>query len=855
MSRAWVSRSRDAALALSLLAASARAQAASTAAIPLHAADTVAIVPGEEYRIGGPLAWLDRWLFGARYRALWVDTVRVPVLDVSRFDGGLRPIAADTVYGAREIFLAGRTQRYSFRLIDPKLDPLVPADVRTAAVVGPVQDLVSGMHPGAPFVTAPLARAARIAEQDPVLVKFARDSSLDGYLPSFGGNAGYLRSDLLASSISGQDASIDTDSLASLLDSADAPVDAPAFLRSRLFDLFVGSTHLVPGAQRWLYATSDSLGWRPVPTGHQLAFARFDGLVASLARAAVPLFTVFGAKYPSGLGETEYQLAVDRRFLGSLSWPAWEATAKEMQAELTDSVIDAAVHTMPAPWEGRSATALAKALKARRDKLPQAAGALYLLLAKEPDVYASANADTIIAARTEDGTLDLTVPSMFQRRFLGTETKEVRLYLAGGNPLLIMRGAAYGGPRLRIITGSARATVIDSSTAMASTLLVNDSAGLSTVTDAVPGAPPTILHAPMDAPSFSPLGKSSAVKPAQDARYGPVVWFEFGSNLGVLLGGGIQRIGYEGDYAPYRSKQWLRVGYATQPREYAVQYHGDFRFSGGSTRLYVDAERSGITLLRFYGLGNNTVDTGSSSFYSSKQVIYSVYPSLVFHLNKIDTLAIGPLFKSVETDTSAHNFINSDRPYGWPTFNELGLKLAFAHDTRDSPVAPRSGVLVAGSAKYFPAILDAGGQFGGVAGAVSTYWTPGAAERFTIAVRAGGEKIWGPFPAFESAFLGGETTVGGLPAQRYAGDASAYGNFEARWQLAPLPFVLRWDFGVSGILDVGRVFATGETSDRWHTGVGGAIWAMLPDRSLGGTLALIFSQGNVALYAGTAFRY
>ena len=840
---------------LALLAASARAQAGPAGPIPLATKDTASVVAGAEYRIAGPLAWLDRWLFGSRYRALWTDTLRAPLLDLTYFDGGLHPISADTQYATREIFLAGEARRYSFRLLDPRLDPVVPTDVRTAAVVGPVQDLVSGLHPGAPYVTAPLARAVHIDEQDPLLVKLTGDSALGGYRAGFAGGVGFLRADLLSSTITGAEASIDTDSLATLLDSADARVDASAFLRARLFDLYVGSAHLVPSAQRWLYLASDFRGWRPLPVGHQLAFARFDGLVAALARAAVPMLTVFGADYPNGLGETEYQLAVDRRFLGSLSWPTWEATAKEMQGELTDSVIDAAVHAMPAAWAAQSAARLEKALKARRDKLPRAARQLYALLAAEPDVYASANVDTIIAARVEDGALDLAVPQSFQRRFVSEETKQVRLYLAGGNPLVIVRGHAYGGPDLRIITGGARATIIDSSTAVARTLFVNDSAGLSAVEGAVSGAPPTVSRTPIAPPSFSPLGKASAVKPAQDARYGPIVWFEIGSNLGVLLGGGLERIGYAGDYAPYRSRQWLRFGYATQPNEYAVQYHGDFRFNKGSMRLYVDAERSGITLLRYYGLGNATVDTGSSSYYNSRQVVYAVYPSLVFHLNKLDTIAIGPLFKSVVADTTVKNFINTTRPYGWPSFDELGLKLAFAHDTRDSKVEPRRGVLIAGTGKYFPGLLDAPSAFGGLAGAASTYWTPDAAERFTVAARVGGEKIWGAFPVFESAFIGGETTVGGLPAQRYAGDASAYGNFEARWQLAPLPFVLRWDFGVSGIFDVGRVFASGESSDRWHTGVGGGIWAMLPDRSIGGTLSLVYSEKSLALYAGTAFRY
>ena len=122
-------------------------------------------------------------------------------------------------------------------------------------------------------------------------------------------------------------------------------------------------------------------------------------------------------------------------------------------------------------------------------------------------------------------------------------------------------------------------------------------------------------------------------------------------------------------------------------------------------------------------------------------------------------------------------------------------------------------------------------------------------------MRAGGEKVWGRYPVFEAAYIGGASTVGGLRPQRYAGDASLYGNLEARWQLAPLPFVLRWDFGVSAIADVGRVFTTGDASRAWHPAFGGGIWATLPDRSMMMIATLMFSESSYAVYAGSSFPY
>jgi hypothetical protein len=171
------------------------------------------------------------------------------------------------------------------------------------------------------------------------------------------------------------------------------PVDERAFLLSRLFDVYVGQTHFVPSAQRWR-AAGEPMRWTPVPLGHDLAFARFDGLVARLVRVAVPILTVFGGRYPNGLGETKYQLNVDRRFLDALAWPVWDSLAHAMQAKLTDSLIDAAVGALPAPWDARSGPVLARALKTRRDHLPAAARSLYAMVAKRPDVYAPDGADS-----------------------------------------------------------------------------------------------------------------------------------------------------------------------------------------------------------------------------------------------------------------------------------------------------------------------------------------------------------------------------------------------------------------------------------------------------------------------------
>ena len=49
--------------------------------------ESVTVVPGKQYAKGA----VYRWFFGDAYRDLWTTPIRVPVLDIHSFAGGLHP--------------------------------------------------------------------------------------------------------------------------------------------------------------------------------------------------------------------------------------------------------------------------------------------------------------------------------------------------------------------------------------------------------------------------------------------------------------------------------------------------------------------------------------------------------------------------------------------------------------------------------------------------------------------------------------------------------------------------------------------------------------------------------------------
>jgi hypothetical protein len=60
--------------------------------------------------------------------------------------------------------------------------------------------------------------------------------------------------------------------------------------------------------------------------------------------------------------------------------------------------------------------------------------------------------------------------------------------------------------------------------------------------------------------------------------------------------------------------------------------------------------------------------------------------------------------------------------------------------------------------------------------------------------------------------------------QRFAGDASVYGNAELRVPVAQFPLILPLDVGLIGFSDVGRVYVKGDSPGGWHSTSGGGLW-------------------------------
>ncbi len=853
-------RAAAAALAVLGLAGGAGAQGPPRAAV--RAESTVVVAPGARYRAG----WLHRALLGTNYRELWATPMPVGVLDLAAEAGGLRPTERGGGLQTKSLrFRGGDGREYVFRSLDKDQSPGLPPELREGIVERVAQDQVSSFHPAAAMVVARLLDATGIRHARPRIVIVPDDPVLGEFRSTFANTIGTFEERPGRGFDEGPEADgaldvISTEKLFEKMEQRPGVVDARAFLAARLFDVLVGDRDRHRDQWRWArFADGDDAVWEPIPRDRDMAFVRHQGLFLDIARMWYPPMVTFAAEYPGMLGLTWNGREVDRRILTGLDRAVWDSTTAALQRQITDSVIDDALSAMPAPFLPASAATLRAELRARRDHLGDAAARFYALLAGDVDVHGSDNRDVAEVTRNADGTMDVTVgrrpraggapAPYFSRRFDPRDTKEVRLYLHGADDRVVVRGPA-GRLTLRVMGGHGDDVLVDSAAAGGAPTRFYDAAGRDTIVS----GPATRV----DRRDYTPPPIKRAQDPVRDwgRDWRPAPWVGYSPDVGLFLGLGRTLTTYGFRRDPFAARATLQAGYALTANRPRAQFTGELHPENRQAFGTLLARASGIEVIRFYGLGNATPADRPRAFYRVRQTQYRLEPSLAFPLTAHATASLGAAAQYSSTDRDDLTLVGATRPYGSGQFGQVGARAAFELDTRDRAAAPASGVHVATGASVYPAVWDVRRPFVEARATAAAYRRLAAPLEPTLAVRVGGQRLWGRFPFHESAFLGGASTVRGWTEQRFAGRASAYGNAELRVFLTKYFLFLPGDLGAFALADAGRVYAgAADGSASWHSGVGGGLWIAPLKRSNTVSLAVVRGRERTGFYARMGFMF
>jgi hypothetical protein len=851
--------------------------------VPARAQDSVTAVAGEEYRAGS----LHRTLWGDNYRDLWTRPVRAPVLDPDTFAGGLTPLRAGGDFASNTLHMRGADgRRYVFRSINKDVSKGLGPEFEGTVVEWIVQDQVSASLPAAPSLADPLMEAAGILHARPRLVVMADRASLAACRERFAGVLGYLEERADENDPEEEDAADEEDGdpadttgepeepVDPLTEScgvpAPRPVDGPAFagadvvkgtdgflddledsptnrldshayLAARLVDIFMGDWDRHEDQWRWAgYDRGDLRIWRPIPRDRDNAFVRHGGWALSAARRIFIRMVRFDEEYPSLTGLTVQAEPLDRRLLSDLPRSAWDSVTADVQRRLTDAAIEQAVAALPPEYHAGWRPELAQILRARRDGLDVIAQEFYRRLALNVDVHATDADEVALIDRNPDGSVDITITGAgdrtqlfvtYRRRFEQRETDDVRLYMQGGDDSVHVRGPGHG-VSVRVIGGGGDDVMRDEtqSTGIAFYDHRGDNRlvrGRGTKVSTRDWEQPVDTSSITGRRTYRDWGwSSSTLSPGVDWRRG----------AGPVLFIGPSMTKYSFRRAPYAWTAEAAVGWAPlEPDRFAIEASGDLHPENARHWYSVDSYASELENIRFFGFGNETSKTDDTERYDTWLRQVRVEPAVNWPLGRGGWLSIGPVFQWTDPEVELGTPLDVAQPIGVGPYTQLGLRAAAELDGRDAPNFPRRGWRVEAGGSGYPGMVEDEGAFGEVHAMGATYLSLGAGP--VLALRAGGRKVWGEFPFFESAFLGGGSTLRGHTGQRFAGDAMAFGGAELRVPVLRANLGLRGTLGVIGLADAGRVWFDGESDGDWHSAVGGGVFFHAAGQSVFFTIA------------------
>lgn len=864
-------RARGRAAGLARLLAVVAALVVLPAAVRAQADTTIVVTPGAEYAAGG----LKRTLLGNGYRDLWTTPIRVPILNLDSFAGGLRA----TRRGGGEQTLVLHLQatsgaEYVFRSVnkDPNLAD-EPA-LRDTPISALVRDQVSSLQPSAAAVVEPLLASAGILHPVPTLVVMPDDPALGEFREEFGGVLGWIeeRPDEIEPDGEGPSRPgfqgfrriVSTERMLERIEESPSErVDARAFLTARLVDLVVGDWDRHFDQWRWAEVERDSVTyWVPIPRDRDYALVDYDGLLIRMLRGGIKNLVSLRPRITDLSGLTHNARPLDRRLLASLPLAAWDSIANFVQASLTDEVIATAVRRMPPEHYSVRGADLEAILRGRRDDIVRTARAWYQIQASHVEVHATDESDLVIVERLANDVVRVRIHErgddsvvaarrpFFERTFYAPETEEVRIFLHGDDDRALVRGAVDRSIVVRLVGGGGDDLLADSSRVGRSSMATwfhddrgdnRFEGGPDTRIDDKPYREPTATWS-LSGSTYTDWGDSRSISPVVGYR----------GTDGLIVGAGPVYTRYGFRSSPYSYRIGARARLGLRSLRPGLEVFGDFRRMNSAWGYGFQAEATRLENFRFFGFGNETIDAGDTDLYTVRQDQISFRGYVDREGAGRSRFAIGPVITYTNPDLPEENLIGSLPRYGTDGFGEAGGWGELVLDRRRGGPFARSGHQLRFAGDAFPGIWSADGAFGSLSAVASSYLTPFAAVPITLALRAGGEKAWGEFPVHRAAFLGGSRSVRGYSYQRFAGDAATFGNAELRAPLTQAVLFVRGTLGALALADAGRVWFDGSSPGGWHTSYGGGLWFDTQVRGNFFAVSLFYARGaeDGRLYLG-----
>ena len=777
---------------------------------------------------------LHRFFLGENYRKEWSMDIRLWVIHISGFNGGLMPEQLGGGMQSKSLRLVDKAgKEWVIRSVEKIPDLVVPLKLRQTFAKDLVDDATSAQNPFAALLVPPVADAVQVAHTHPIICYIAPDPALGQYEKTFAGTVALLEE---RAPFNKSDNTVET--LQHLTEDNRNTYDATAFLKARMIDLLFADWDRHADQWRW-HASNNGSGkkYEPIPRDRDQVVSVTEGVLPDIVKGiyTMPRVPGFTGKIRKGSHYLFKSAFLNADPASQFSHAEWTAIVDGFVKAITDPVLEQSIAMLPKPAYDLRHDAFLRILQSRRNGLAAAMEEYYRFINKIVDIQLS-DKDEQVAITDTTGGVRVSVfrvdgPSgeksqLMSKVYDAAFTREIRVYTMAGNDSVSIDHSS-SSIKIRVIDSTGRKRIGIAGTGNGTYLYgPADNITLSGNRENIK------THFSNDTTnmSFSPVNLYNLTYPLVNAG--------LNADDGFLLGAGFRYVrqkGFRKD--PYSSMYQLMLTHSFSTRAFRLFYRSEWIRVFGKTDIILQTEiNAPNNTINFFGRGNESiyVKAAGVKYYRTRFSTFDLSPALRWRWDKVWSVSAGPSLKYYvyDKDDNTGRFINNESligSYDSATLDKsklhLGGKLNFSYDTRKDLMFPTGGVHASMNIETYKGRGEYARDFAQITPEIAFYQSLNSRKTIVVSDRVGGILSVGQPAFYQSAFLGGQGNLLGYRQYRFAGRHAAFNNFECRVRLAEVSsYILPGELGLSGFFDIGRVWDNQDHSDTWHNGEGAGIY-------------------------------
>jgi hypothetical protein len=781
---------------------------------------------------------LTRLFMGDGYRSEWSEPVATSFLDISEYDGGLKPYAIGGGLQTMSIkFKSKNGKKYAFRVLDKKPEKSLSDIARESVYRVIVQELITTMHPYGPLVADKLLDATDIIHIKPELFILKPNPLLGDNYQQFVGKIGTLE-EKPSGKKNGKEGFYGADKIVSSYDmfislrkSHKHKLDPLAYAKARLMDMYLGDWDRHEDNWKWaMFREGKNKIYRPIPKDRDHVFSKWTGIIPTLADMAVSNAEDFGDEFGNLRNLNFKARFLDRELGGEINLDIWLEAAKYLQESLTDEVIEDAVSQMPPEVLLFHGEEIARKLKSRRADLPRAIKDYYKDLNVRVYITGTNKSDIFQINRLEDGLVQVIIYDkkkegrkgdlFFSRTLDPAIVKEIYCFGLDGDDIFHVAGDVQHSIKVRIVGGSDQDNITDLSNVKGENRLtqVYDSSEEDIITSSLE----TVIKRPSRPAQYDPY--------AFDYNWlVPSIILRSSSGNGTGFGGGVTYM-IRGFNKPDFAKKWTFGGvYYPDLKAHRIEGGYTFRHFIGLSDLQIKSRYSTLydRYPFYYGIGNDTkVDkTRRRELNSIDYDFFDFEAGLTTTFAQKSTWSYGVVFENHDIENRGDHIAIDTATNGFGEASYVGLKTNLALDFSDNALYPENG-------SQFDLSLEGRTDFdGGLTGNINTRFSHfktfdlGLKTTFIASLRY--KQAIGTPAFYHLSRLGSQSQFRGYTRNRFIDKYALMYNSEVRILLGSIKTpLIRIIVGVFGFYDGGRVWNDSSEfyEGEWNNSYGGGIF-------------------------------